>query len=60
MKIFSGLTKVFIASMGLVGLIAWAESDRPAAPDCSMIGGKKICIFTGPSGHNGAIKIASD
>ncbi len=37
----------------------WAQDFAPASPDCSTINGNKICIFTGPNGHNGALKIAT-
>ncbi len=54
MRFFAG-----IIALTLIGSLSWAQDGALTSPDCSNIGGKKICIFAGPTGHNGAIKIAA-
>jgi virginiamycin B lyase len=61
MKKIRGYCMAAVAVVMLMGIFAQAqdEGSSDTKPQCSKISGNKICIFTGPSGYTGSIRIAS-
>lgn len=61
MNKFRGFCMVVSIVVLLLGIASWAQPSAHANtnPECYQISGNKICIFNGPTGHDGSIRIAT-